>query len=56
MLKETLDICKKCRENQIKLYPNSANCAFLHNNEYCSRLEDINLLIEKLLKKKDIVQ
>lgn len=50
MHNETLKICRKCRENQKRLYPNSVNCAFLHNHEFCDRLEDINLLIEKLLK------
>lgn len=47
---EALKVCEKCREEQKKRQPQSANCAFLHDNMYCDRLEDINILIEKLLK------
>ena len=51
MTKEALEICKKCREKQKEKYPQSVNCAFLHDDMYCDRLEDINALIEKLLER-----
>ena len=50
MTKEALKICEKCREKQKEKYPQSINCAFLNDNMYCERLEDINILIEKLLE------
>lgn len=50
MNEEALKICEKCREKQRKKYPQSINCAFLNDNMYCERLEDINTLIEKLLE------
>lgn len=52
MTEEALEICKKCREKQKKEHPQSINCAFLHDNMHCARLEDINALIEKLLKRR----
>lgn len=51
MTKEALEICKKCRETQEKKNPQSINCAFLNDNMYCDRLEDINALIEKLFER-----
>lgn len=52
MTEEALKICEKCREKQKKEHPQSINCAFRHDNEYCSRIEDINALIEKLLERR----
>lgn len=51
MTKEALEICKKCREKQKSENPQSINCAFLNDNMYCERLEDINTLIEMLLRR-----
>jgi len=51
MCEEALKICEKCREKQKKEHPQSANCAFLHDNMHCDRLEDINTLVEKLLER-----
>lgn len=48
---EALKICERCREKQREQYPQSINCAFLHDNEFCSRIEDIDVLISKLFKK-----
>ena len=52
MTEEALKICEKCREKQKKEHPQSINCAFLHDNMHCERLEDINALIEKLLERR----
>jgi hypothetical protein len=42
---EALKICEKCKEE------NKKHCAFLQENEFCSRIEDIDVLISKLFKK-----
>ena len=52
MTEEALKICEKCKEKLKKEYPQSINCAFLHDNMHCARLEDINALIEKLLERR----
>jgi hypothetical protein len=47
----TKKICDICRQKQEERNPGSLNCAFLHDNCYCDRIEDIDALIKKLLKK-----
>lgn len=47
---EAIKICESCREKQKEQHPQSVNCAFLHDNEFCDRIEDIDLLISKLFK------
>lgn len=47
---EAIKICERCREKQKEQHPQSVNCAFLHDNEFCDRIEDIDLLISKLFK------
>lgn len=51
MTEEAKKICSKCREKQQNDNPQSINCAFLNDNMYCDRLEDINALIEKLFER-----
>lgn len=46
---DALKICEKCREKQREHNPQSINCAFLLDNEFCSRIEDIDVLVAKLL-------
>lgn len=46
----TKKICDICRQEQKERNPSSVNCAFLHDNCYCDRIEDIDALIKKLLK------
>ena len=43
-------ICENCKKKLLKKYPDMIDCAFRHDNEYCPRLEDIDLLIERLYK------
>ena len=49
--REALNICKKCREKQRERRPQSINCAFLHDNDFCDRIKDIDALISMLFKK-----
>lgn len=43
-------ICESCRKKTHEKYPDMINCAFRHDGEYCSRIEDIDLLTERLYK------
>lgn len=43
-------ICETCKKKLIKKYPDMIDCAFSHDGEYCTRLEDIDLLTEHLYK------
>ena len=43
-------ICENCKKKLLKKYPDMIDCAFRHDNEYCPRLEDIDLLTERLYK------
>ena len=43
-------ICENCRKKTHEKYPDMINCAFRHDGEYCSRIEDIDLLTERLYK------
>lgn len=46
----TKQICDICRQKQKERNHAVVNCAFLHDNCYCDRIEDIDALIKKLLK------
>lgn len=46
-------ICKNCKERMSKKYPKMIDCAFLHDNDYCDRIKDIDLLTENLYKELD---
>ena len=48
--KEAKTICENCKKKMLKKYPDMIDCAFRHDNEYCSRIEDIDLLTERLYK------
>ena len=50
MTEEAKKICSKCREKQRNDNPQSINCAFLADDMYCERIEDIDTLIKKLLE------
>ena len=43
-------ICETCKKKTLKKYPDMIDCAFRHDNEYCPRIEDIDLLTERLYK------
>ena len=47
---EAKTICENCKKKMLKKYPVMIDCAFRHDNEYCSRIEDIDLLTERLYK------
>lgn len=47
---EAKNICKACKNKLLEKYPDMIDCAFRHDNEYCPRVEDIDLLTERLYK------
>ena len=47
---EAKTIGDNCKKKIHEKYPDMINCAFRHDGEYCSRIEDIDLLIERLYK------
>lgn len=47
---EAKTICENCKKKMLEKYPDMINCAFRNDNEYCDRIEDIDLLTWKLYK------
>ena len=46
--KEAEALCNECNEKFCKKYPNAIMCAFRMDNSYCDRIEDVDMLIDKL--------
>lgn len=49
--KEAKTLCDECNEKLCKKCSNGIMCAFRMDNLYCDRIEDIDVLINKLKKR-----